>query len=187
MQSSDFGPSGLWHGTTILTVRKGGVVSVGGDGQVSIGQTIVKANARKVRRLGGGDVIGGFAGATADAFTLFERLEAKLEQYRGQLMRAAVELAKDWRTDKMLRNLEALLLVADKNQTFLISGSGDVIDPDEPLAAIGSGGSYATAAARALMENTNLGAREIAEKAMKIAGEICIYTNDHLTVEELKN
>ena len=163
------------------------MVAVGGDGQVTIGQTIVKANAKKVRRLGKGEVIGGFAGATADAFTLFERLEAKLEQYPGQLTRAAVELAKDWRTDKMLRNLEALLVVADAGQTFLISGSGDVIDPDEPIAAIGSGGSYATAAARALLENTNLSAREVAEKAMKIAGDICIYTNDRVTIEELKS
>ena len=175
-----------WYGTTILTVRKGGRVVIAGDGQVSLGQTIIKSNARKVRQLGKGDVIGGFAGATADAFTLFERLENKLEQYPAQLTRACVELAKDWRTDKMLRNLEALLVVADKSQTFLISGSGDVIDPDEAIAAIGSGGSYATAAARALMENTNLGAREIAEKAMKIAGEICIYTNDKVTYEELK-
>ena len=176
-----------WHGTTILCVRRDGKVTMAGDGQVSMGQTIVKGNARKVRRIGaGGAVIAGFAGATADAFTLLERLESKLERYPNQLERACVELAKDWRTDKMLRNLEALLLVADQGQTFLISGSGDVIDPDEALAAIGSGGSYATAAARALIENTDLSAREIAEKAMKIAGEICIYTNDHVTIEELK-
>ena len=184
-ESGSAGSSLPWHGTTILTVRKDGVVAIGGDGQVSIGQTIVKSNARKVRRLGGGDVIGGFAGATADAFTLFERLEAKLEQYRGQLMRAAVELAKDWRTDKALRHLEALLLVADLSNTFIVSGNGDVIEPDEDFAAIGSGGPFAKAAAKALFENTKLGARSIAEKSMKIAGEICIYTNENVVYEEL--
>ena len=144
--------SGLWHGTTILTVRKGGVVSVGGDGQVSIGQTIVKSNARKVRRLGGGGVIGGFAGATADAFTLFERLESKLEQYPGQLMRAAVELAKDWRTDRYLRRLEAMMIVADKDVSLVLTGTGDVLEPEAGVAGIGSGGNYALAAARALID-----------------------------------
>ena len=156
------------------------------DGQVTLGDHVLKHSARKIRRLYQEKILAGFAGSTADAFNLFTRFESKLEQFAGNLGRAAVELAKDWRTDKMLRNLEALLLVADATQTFLISGSGDVIDPDEPLAAIGSGGSYATAAARALMENTDLSAHEIAEKAMKIAGQICIYTNDHVTFEELK-
>ena len=164
--------------TTVICVRR--------NGQVTLGDHVLKHSAKKIRRLYQDKILAGFAGSTADAFNLFTRFEAKLEQYAGNLNRAAVELAKDWRTDKMLRNLEALLLVADKGQTFLISGSGDVIDPDEPYAAIGSGGSYATAAARALVENTELGAREIAEKAMKIAGEICIYTNDRITVEELK-
>ena len=161
-------------------------VTDGIHGQVTLGDHVLKHSAKKIRRLYQDKILAGFAGSTADAFSLFSRFESKLEQYAGNLNRAAVELAKDWRTDKMLRNLEALLLVADVGQTFLISGSGDVIDPDEPLAAIGSGGSYATAAARALMENTDLSAREIAEKAMKIAGEICIYTNDHITIEELK-
>jgi len=155
------------------------------DGQVTLGDHVLKHTARKIRRLYQDRILAGFAGSTADAFSLFARFESKLEQYAGNLNRAAVELAKDWRTDKMLRNLEALLVVADTNQTFLISGSGDVIDPDEQIAAIGSGGSYATAAARALMENTNLSAREIAEKAMKIAGDICIYTNNQVTLEEL--
>ena len=172
--------------TTVLCVRREGKVVMAGDGQVTLGEGIIKHSARKIRRLYQDKILAGFAGSTADAFNLFARFETKLEQHAGNLNRAAVELAKDWRTDKMLRNLEALLLVADKAQTFLISGSGDVIDPDEPLAAIGSGGSYATAAARALMENTELSAREIAEKAMKIAGEICIYTNDHITIEELQ-
>jgi ATP-dependent HslUV protease, peptidase subunit HslV len=182
MQSTSPDP---WHGTTILTVRKGGSVVIGGDGQVSIGQTIVKANAKKVRRLGKGDVIGGFAGATADAFTLFERLEAKLDQYPGQLTRAAVELAKDWRTDKSLRQLEALLLVADKKQMYLLSGNGDVIEPDNDIAAIGSGGAFALSAARALIEYTDKDARQIVDAAMKIAGQTCIYTNENFTVEEL--
>ena len=177
--------SELWHGTTILTVRKGGTVAIGGDGQVSIGQTIVKANAKKVRRLGKGDVIGGFAGATADAFTLFERLEGKLEQYSGQLMRAAVELAKEWRTDRALRRLEAMLVVADTDGTFILSGAGDVIEPDDGLCAIGSGGSYALSAARALFRHTELPPRAIAEAAMAIAADICIYTNHTLTIEEL--
>jgi len=158
--------------TTVICVRRNGEVVMAADGQVTLGYQ--------------DKILAGFAGSTADAFSLFSRFETKLEQYAGNLNRSAVELAKDWRTDKMLRNLEALLLVADKGQTFLISGSGDVIDPDEALAAIGSGGSYATAAARALIENTDLSAREIAEKAMKIAGEICIYTNDRITIEELK-
>jgi ATP-dependent HslUV protease subunit HslV len=156
------------------------------DGQVTLGDHVLKHSARKIRRLYQDRILAGFAGSTADAFSLFDRFAAKLEQYAGNLNRAAVELAKDWRTDKMLRNLEALLVVADQGQTYLISGSGDVIDPDEPLASIGSGGPYATAAARALLENTELSAREIAEKAMKIAGDICIYTNQHITVEELK-
>ena len=171
--------------TTVICVRRNGLVVMAADGQVTLGDHVLKHSARKIRRLYQEKILAGFAGSTADAFTLFTRFEAKLEQYAGQLNRAAVELARDWRTDKMLRNLEALLIVADENQTFLISGSGDVIDPDESIAAIGSGGSYATAAARALVENTDLSARQIAEKAMKIAGEICIYTNDRITIEEL--
>src|SRR6185312_13424591 len=173
-----------WHGTTILTVRKGGSVVIGGDGQVSIGQTIVKANARKVRRLGKGDVIGGFAGATADAFTLFERLEAKLDQYPGQLTRASVELAKDWRTDRYLRRLEAMMLVADKSVSLVLTGTGDVLEPEYGVAGIGSGGNYALAAARALME-TDLTAEEIARKAMAIAADICVFTNTEITLESL--
>ena len=173
--------------TTVICVRRNGEVVMASDGQVTMGDHVLKHTARKIRRLYQDKILAGFAGSTADAFSLFARFETKLEQYAGNLNRAAVELAKDWRTDKMLRNLEALLVVADTQQTFLISGSGDVIDPDDQIAAIGSGGSYATAAARALLENTNLGAREIVEKAMKIAGEICIYTNDHITVEELKS
>jgi ATP-dependent HslUV protease subunit HslV len=172
--------------TTVICVRRNGQVVMAADGQVTLGSNVLKHSAKKIRRLYQDKILAGFAGSTADAFSLFARFEAKLEQYSGNLGRSAVELAKDWRTDKMLRNLEALLVVADHGQTFLISGSGDVIDPDEPLAAIGSGGPYATAAARALLENTDLGAREIAEKAMKIAGEICIYTNDRITIEELK-
>ena len=175
----------LWHGTTILTVRKGGSVVIGGDGQVSIGQTIVKANARKVRRLAKSDVIGGFAGATADAFTLFERLEAKLEQYPGQLMRAAVELAKDWRTDRYLRRLEAMMIVADKDVSLVLTGTGDVLEPEDGLIGIGSGGSYALAAARALMTVDGLDAKTIAERAMNIAADICVYTNRNLTIEAL--
>ena len=172
--------------TTVICVRRNGHVVMAADGQVTLGDHVLKHSAKKIRRLYQDKILAGFAGSTADAFSLFGRFESKLEQYAGNLNRAAVELGKDWRTDKMLRNLEALLLVADQGQTFLLSGSGDVIDPDEPVAAIGSGGSYATAAARALLENTDLSAREIAEKAMKIAGEICIYTNDRITVEELK-
>ena len=177
-----------WHATTILMVRKGGKTVIGGDGQVSLGQTIVKGNARKVRRLGKGDVIAGFAGATADAFTLFERLEAKLEQYPGQLARACVELAKDWRTDRYLRRLEAMLIVADRGTGFTLSGSGDVLEPEEDefgsATAIGSGGNYALAAARALMPMP-LEADEIVRRSMRIAGEICVYTNFNLIVESL--
>jgi len=174
-----------WHATTILTVRKGGTVAIGGDGQVSIGQTIVKANARKVRRLTKGDVIGGFAGATADAFTLFERLEAKLEQYPGQLMRAAVELAKDWRTDRYLRRLEAMMIVADKDVSLVLTGTGDVLEPEGGVMGIGSGGNYALAAARALVD-TELDAETIVKKAMAIAADICVYTNRNVTIETLK-
>src|ERR1700759_1226356 len=167
----DNSQSGPWHGTTILTVRKGGVVAVGGDGQVTIGQTIVKANAKKVRRLGKGQVIGGFAGATADAFTLFDRLEGKLEQYPGQLMRACVELAKDWRTDRYLRRLEAMMLVADKEVGLLLSGTGDVLEPEGLVMGIGSGGNYALAAARALMD-MEMDAEAIVHKSLGIAAEI---------------
>ena len=174
-----------WHGTTILTVRKAGVVAIGGDGQVSIGQTIVKANARKVRRLAKGDVIGGFAGATADAFTLFERLEAKLEQYPGQLMRAAVELAKDWRTDRYLRRLEAMMIVADKEVSLVLTGTGDVLEPEGGVMGIGSGGNYALAAARALID-TDVDAETIVKKAMAIAADICVYTNRNVVIETLK-
>jgi ATP-dependent HslUV protease subunit HslV len=172
--------------TTVICVRRNGQVVMASDGQVTMGDHVLKHSARKIRRLYQDKILAGFAGSTADAFSLFARFESKLEQYAGNLNRAAVELAKDWRTDKMLRNLEALLVVADTAQTFLISGSGDVIDPDDQVAAIGSGGSYATAAARALLENTDLNAREVAEKAMSIAAQICIYTNDHFTFEELK-
>ncbi len=173
-----------WHATTILTVRKNGRVVIAGDGQVSLGATIIKANARKVRQLGKGGVIAGFAGATADAFTLFERLEAKLEQYPGQLMRAAVELAKDWRTDRFLRRLEAMMIVADRDTTLVLTGTGDVLEPAQHVMGIGSGGMYALAAARALLDQP-LDAEEIARKAMAIAGEICVYTNDNLVVESL--
>jgi ATP-dependent HslUV protease subunit HslV len=175
-----------WHGTTILAVRKNGHAVVAGDGQVSLGATVIKPNARKVRRLGQGDVIGGFAGATADAFTLFDRLERKLEQHHGQLMRAAVELAKDWRTDKYLRNLEAMMIVADKDITLILTGNGDVLEPQDGVAAIGSGGNFALAAARALDEY-EADAETIARKAMKIAAEVCVYTNEHLTVEKIEN
>jgi ATP-dependent HslUV protease subunit HslV len=177
--------SDVWHGTTILTVRKAGTVAIGGDGQVSIGQTIVKANAKKVRRLAKGDVIGGFAGATADAFTLFERLEGKLEQYPGQLMRAAVELAKDWRTDRYLRRLEAMMLVADPQVSLVLTGTGDVLEPENGVMGIGSGGNYALAAARALID-TEMDAESIVRKAMTIAADICVYTNRSVTVEMLK-
>ena len=175
----------VWHGTTILSVRRGGKVVVVGDGQVSMGQTVMKPNARKVRRLGAdGAVVGGFAGATADAFTLFERLEAKLERHHGQLMRAAVELAKDWRTDKYLRNLEAMMIVADRDVTLILTGNGDVLEPEAGIAAIGSGGNYALAAARALVDY-EADAEAICRKAMGIAAEVCVYTNDRLTVEAL--
>src|SRR5947208_8426578 len=166
----------LIRSTTVLCVRRNGNVVMAGDGQVTLGEGIIKHSAKKIRRLYQDKVLAGFAGSTADAFSLFGRFESKLEQYAGNLGRAAVELAKDWRTDKMLRQLEALLVVADLNQTFLLSGTGDVIDPDEGICAIGSGGSFALAAARALYQNTEMGPREIAEKAMKIAGDICIYT-----------
>lgn len=176
-----------YHGTTILSVRRNGVVVIGGDGQVSIGNTIMKGNARKVRRLYHDKVVAGFAGGTADAFTLFERFEGKLEKHQGHLTRAAVELAKDWRTDRMLRRLEALLSVADDTASLVISGNGDVIEPEHDVIAIGSGGSFAEAAARALMENTELDARTVCEKALKIASEICVYTNDCFTIEELNS
>jgi ATP-dependent HslUV protease subunit HslV len=176
----------VWHGTTILTVRKGGTVVIAGDGQVSLGATIIKGNARKVRTLGKGGVIGGFAGATADAFTLFERLETKLEQYPGQLQRACVELAKDWRTDKYLRRLEAMMLVADRDKTLVLTGTGDVLEPERDVMGIGSGGNYALAAARALLE-TEMSAEDIARKAMGIAAEICVYTNSNLVVETLES
>ena len=175
-----------FRGTTILSVRKGSHVVLGGDGQVSVGDTIMKGNARKVRRLYNDCVIAGFAGGTADAFTLFERFEGKLEKHSGNLMRSAVELAKDWRSDRILRRLEAMLCVADKSASFIISGNGDVIEPEDNIMAIGSGGSYARAAARALLENTDLDARQIVEKALGIAADICIYTNHSLNIEEIK-
>jgi ATP-dependent HslUV protease subunit HslV len=175
----------ILHGTTILLVRKGGRVVIGGDGQVSLGQTVMKATARKVRRIAKGEVIAGFAGATADAFTLFERLESKLEQHPGQLLRAAVELAKDWRTDRYLRRLEAMMLVADRNAALVVTGTGDVLEPEDGVAAIGSGGNYALSAARALVD-TELDAEAIVRKSMRIAAEICVYTNDNLTVESLE-
>ena len=171
--------------TTVLCVRRNDRVVMAADGQVTLGESVIKHSARKIRRLYQEKVLAGFAGSTADAFSLFSRFEAKLEQYAGNLGRSAVELAKDWRTDKMLRNLEALLVVADLHQTYLISGAGDVIEPDEGISAIGSGGSYALAAARALIQNTELSARDIAEKSLRIAGQICIYTNDQITIEEL--
>jgi len=174
-----------WHGTTILTVRKGGLVAVGGDGQVSLGQTIIKGNAKKVRRLGKGDVIGGFAGATADAFTLFERLESKLEQYPGQLTRAAVELAKDWRTDRYLRRLEAMMIVADEKVSLILTGTGDVLEPEGGVMGIGSGGNYALAAARALVDSP-LDAEAVVRRSLDIAADICVYTNRNVTVESLK-
>jgi len=174
-----------WHGTTILAVRRGGKTVIAGDGQVSMGQTVVKGAARKVRVLAGGRVIAGFAGATADAFTLIERLEAKLEQYPEQLARACVDLAKDWRTDRYLRRLEAMLLVADKTAIFTVTGVGDVLEPEHGVAAVGSGGNFALAAARALIENTELDAEQIARKAMAVAADICVYTNGALTVEVL--
>jgi ATP-dependent HslUV protease subunit HslV len=178
-------PQPVWHGTTILSVRKGGRVVIAGDGQVSMGQTVVKANAKKVRRLSNGQVIAGFAGATADAFTLFERLEAKLERHPGQLLRAAVEMAKDWRTDRYLRRLEAMMAVADKDVSLILSGTGDVLEPEDGLIGIGSGGAYALAAARALIDRDDFDAEAIARKALSIAADICVYTNSNVTVESL--
>ena len=175
---------GIWHGTTILTVRKSGKVVIAGDGQVSLGATVIKANAKKVRSVGKGDVIGGFAGATADAFTLFERLESKLERFPDQLKRACVELAKDWRTDRYLRRLEAMMIVADREWTLVLTGTGDVLEPEGGIMGIGSGGNYALAAAKALMDSP-LGAEDIARKAMAIAAEICVYTNTNIVVEAL--
>jgi ATP-dependent HslUV protease subunit HslV len=175
----------VWHGTTILCVRKGDQVVLAGDGQVSMQSTIVKSNARKVRRLGDGSVLAGFAGATADAMTLFERLEAKLEQYRGQLTRACVELAKDWRTDRYLRRLEAMMAVADREASLILSGNGDVLEPEDGIIGIGSGGSYALAAARALIDVEGLSAEEIVRRSMSIAAGICVYTNEKITLETL--
>jgi ATP-dependent HslUV protease, peptidase subunit HslV len=174
-----------WHGTTVLCVRKDHQVVIAGDGQVTMGQTVVKANARKLRRLGGGAVIAGFAGATADAITLFERLESKLEQYAGQLSRACVELAKDWRTDRYLRRLEAMMAVADRSVSLILSGNGDVLEPEDGIIGIGSGGAYALAAARALVAIDGLDAETVARRAMAIAAEICIYTNDKITLEKI--
>lgn len=172
-------------GTTVLCVRRNGKVAIGGDGQVTMGNTVLKENARKIRRIASGNVLAGFAGGTADAFTLFEKFEQKINEHRGNLTKAAVELAKEWRTDRILRRLEALMIVANKEHMFIISGTGDVIEPEDGIGAIGSGGPYAQAAAKALMENTDLSAKEIVEKAMKIAASICIYTNSNITVEEL--
>ena len=184
MTSTNSADQLIWHGTTILTVRKGGKVVVAGDGQVSLGNTVLKGNARKVRPLGPGNVIAGFAGATADAMTLFERLEAKLEQYPTQLARACVELAKDWRTDRYLRRLEAMMIVADSSVSLVLTGTGDVLEPEEGVIGIGSGGNFALAAARALID-TDMSAEEIARKAMKIAADICVFTNENLIVETL--
>ena len=175
----------MFHGTTILAVRKDGKVAIAGDGQVTFGNTVMKKGAVKVRRMGDDKVLAGFAGSTADAFTLFEKFESKLEKYHGNIARAAVELAKDWRTDRVLRRLEALLIVVDKEHSFILSGSGDVIEPEGGAAAIGSGGPFALSAARALLQYSNLDAKTIAQEAMKIAAEICIYTNENITVEEL--
>ncbi len=182
--SSQGASSSNWHGTTILTVRKAGKVVIAGDGQVTLGATVIKANAKKVRSVGKGGVIGGFAGATADAFTLFERLESKLEQHPAQLTRACVELAKDWRTDRYLRRLEAMMIVADRETTLVLTGTGDVLEPERGLMGIGSGGNYALAAARALVD-TPMAAEDIARKAMAIAAEICVYTNTNIVVEAL--
>jgi len=176
----------IWHGTTIVSIRKQGMVVIGGDGQVSMGNTVIKGTARKVRRLGKGNVLAGFAGATADAFTLFERLEAKLETHPGQLTRAAVVLAKDWRTDRYLRRLEALMAVADGSVSLLITGNGDVLEPDDGIIAIGSGGNYALAAARALIDQPDLSARQVVEKSLHIAADICVFTNRNLTIESLE-
>jgi ATP-dependent HslUV protease subunit HslV len=174
-----------WHGTTILAVRKGGHVVVAGDGQVTLGQTVIKSNARKVRRIGDGSILAGFAGATADAFTLFERLEAKLEQYPRQLTRACVELAKDWRTDRYLRRLEAMMAVADANVSLVLTGTGDVLEPEDGLIGIGSGGSFALAAARAMVDRDDMDAEAVARRAMQIAAQICIYTNENTIVERI--
>jgi ATP-dependent HslUV protease subunit HslV len=173
------------HGTTILSVRRGAAVALGGDGQVTLGNIVLKGGAKKVRRLYQDRILAGFAGGTADAFTLFERFEAKLDKHQGNLMRSAVELAKDWRTDRILRRLEAMLAVADKEKSLIITGMGDVVEPEHGVIAIGSGGPYAQAAARALLDNSSLGPKEIVDKALAIAGEICIYTNQHLSIEEL--
>lgn len=175
-----------FHGTTIVSARRGRAVAMGGDGQVTLGNVVVKASARKVRTLFKGQVLAGFAGATADAFTLFERFEAKLEQHQGQLARAAIELTKDWRTDRVLRRLEAMLAVADRETSLIITGNGDVLEPEHGLIAIGSGGPYAQAAARALLEHTTLAPRELVKKSLEIAGELCIYTNQHHTIESLE-
>ena len=175
----------VWHGTTILSIRKGDQVVIAGDGQVSLGDTVIKGSARKVRRLGDGRVIGGFAGATADALTLFERLEAKLEQYPGQLTRACVEMAKDWRTDRYLRRLEAMMAVADKDVSLVLTGNGDVLEPDDGVIGIGSGGNYALAAARALVDRDDMNAEDIARRALEIAADICVYTNTQFIVEKL--
>lgn len=176
----------MFHGTTIIAVRKDGKVAIGGDGQVSMGNTIVKKTARKLRTMLDSKVIAGFAGSTADSLTLFEKFEAKLEQYNGNLLRAAVEMAKDWRTDKVLRRLEALLVVADKERTLLVSGNGDVVEPDDGIAAVGSGGPYALAAARAMILHSKLSAKEIVDESIKIASNICVFTNDQIIIEELK-
>lgn len=175
-----------YHGTTILSVRRGGVVAMGGDGQVTLGNIVIKATAKKVRRLYNGRILAGFAGGTADAFTLFERFEAKLEKHQGNLTRSAVELAKDWRSDRALRRLEAMLSVADKDVSLIITGNGDVLEPEQGIVAIGSGGSYAQSAARALLENTELSPRDIVTKSLEIAGDICIYTNRNFTIEALE-
>jgi ATP-dependent HslUV protease subunit HslV len=177
--------SETFHGTTILSVRRDGAVSLGGDGQVTLGQVVIKASARKVRRLYHETVLAGFAGATADAFTLFERFEGKLEKHQGHLTRSAVELAKDWRSDRVLRRLEAMLAVADRSTSLVITGTGDVLEPEQGIVAIGSGGPYAQAAAKALLDNTSLSARDIVERALKIAGEICIYTNQQIVIESI--
>lgn len=186
MRNSSIPHDSAWHGTTILTVRKGGRVVIAGDGQVSLGNTVIKSKARKVRSVLRGDVIGGFAGATADAFTLYERLEGKLEQYPGQLMRAAVELAKDWRTDRYLRRLEAMMIVADRSTTLVLTGTGDVLEPEDHVMGIGSGGMFALAAARALLDQP-LDAETIARKAMEVAADICVFTNRNLILESLES
>ncbi|RJR19613.1 MAG: ATP-dependent protease subunit HslV [Nitrospiraceae bacterium] len=175
----------VFHGTTIICVRKDGGVAIGGDGQVTLGHTVLKHNAKKIRKMYNDNILAGFAGATADAFTLFEKFEEKIETYRGNITRSAVELAKEWRTDKILRRLEALLVVADKEHSFIISGNGDVLEPEDGIAAIGSGGPYAQAAAKALLEHTQLGPKQIVEEAMKITSKICIYTNEAINIEEL--